>query len=335
MQIRTSIFYILFSFLAVLFAANAGFAENPSAEEAPAAETKPEEANVPESKLSETPSEVPPEQSSVEEYIEETRHILSKRVLRLADSVDSLFGDKRADDLRNKSTLRVSQRYFTKDGVTGGENLQATLNLYLPNLKKIENRLSKKISETLEKENNVGGPGTTLEKEENPWSLSQEHGVVVAVPVDYFFRFRLRHDFLARKFVNPFYIQVGWSKSNEWQEVNSLTSDYAITRDLLFRFVNEIDWGMTSNSLGSIHGPSLIRQISPTDGISFDLRLNNALEGHDFDSYRASVGSTYRRLLPNGWIFLELNPELAWERSSHFKPLYNFYLKVELVFGNI
>lgn len=271
-----------------------------------------------------------------EEYIEETRQVLTKRVFRLADSIDSLFGDKRADDKRNKSTLRVSQRFFTKDGVTGGENVQATLNLYLPNLKRLENRMKKKFSDTLESEKKDEAGGEDVEqKEENPWSLNQENGVILAVPVDYFFRLRLRRDFVTKTFINPFYVQVGWSKSNEWEEVNSITSDYAVTRNLLFRFVNEIDWGMTNNTLGSVHGPSLIHQISTTDAISYDLRLNNIFEDHTIYSNRASLGSTYRRLLPNGWVFLELNPELAWERETHFKPLYNFFVKFEFVFGSI
>lgn len=298
-------------------------------------------AEVTTAKKKEKPKPAKPQGTSTEafpgeEYIEETRQVLTKRVFRLADSIDSLFGDKRADDKRNKSTLRVSQRFFTKDGVTGGENIQATLNLYLPNLKRLENRMKEKFSETMESEKKESANEDEVEqKEENPWSLNQENGVILAVPVDYFFRLRLRRDFVTKTFINPFYVQVGWSKSNEWEEVNSITSDYAVTRNLLFRFVNEIDWGMTNNTLGSVHGPSLIHQISATDAISYDLRLNNILEGHTIYSNRASLGSTYRRLLPNGWVFLELNPELAWERETHFKPLYNFFVKFEFVFGSI
>lgn len=277
-----------------------------------------------------------------EEYVEETRQILTNRVLRLADSIDSLFGDKRADDKRNKSTLRVNQRFFVKDGVSGGDDIQATLNLYLPNLKRWETRLKEKFSKSMqgEERNTSSTKNEDFKRDEledeNPWGLNQENGVILATPIDYFARLRLRRDFLTtRAFVNSFYVQVGWSKRKEWEEVNSLTSDYAINRSLLFRFVNEIDWGMTDKSLSTIHGPSLIQEISKTDGISYDLRLSTVLEGHDVYSNKASLGSTYRRLLPNGWIFLELNPELAWEREAHFKPLYNFFVKFEFVFGNI
>lgn len=285
------------------------------------------------------PQEPAPEAFPGEVYLEETRQILSDRVLRLADSIDSLFGDKRADDKKNKSTLRVTQRFFTKDGVTGGEDIQATLNLYLPNLKQLETRMKEKFADTFDsksdEETEPVDEAVVEQKEPNPWSLNQENGVILANPIDYFARLRLRRDFLSKTFSNSFYVQVGWSKKSEWEEVNSLTSDYALSRNLLFRFVNEVDWGMTNNSLGSVHGPSLIHQISTTEAISYDLRLSNLLEGHIIYSDRASLGSTYRRLLPNGWIFIELNPELAWERGTHFRPLYNFFVKFEFLFGSI
>lgn len=327
MRRRTYIFY--FFFLGFLFLSHTALAETDTHHK----KRKPAKVQAPP-----TP---PPESYPGEEYVEETRQILTNRVLRLADSIDSLFGDKRADDKRNKSTLRVNQRFFVKDGVSGGEDIQATLNLYLPNLKRWETRLKEKFSRSIQSEErnisstNEDEPKKVEPEEENPWSLNQENGVILATPIDYFARLRLRREFLTKTFVNSFYVQVGWSKRKEWEEVNSLTSDYAINRSLLFRLVNEIDWGMTDKSLSSVHGPSLIQEISKTDGISYDLRLSTVLEGHDIYSSRASLGSTYRRLLPNGWIFLELNPELAWERETHFKPLYNFFVKFEFVFGNI
>ncbi|MGZ3769443.1 MAG: hypothetical protein ACXVCP_13040 [Bdellovibrio sp.] len=271
-----------------------------------------------------------------ETYVEDTRKILTSQVLGLANRLDSLFGDKRADDIRDKSTLRVSQRFFTKDGVTGGEDIQATLNLYLPNLKRWEERIKKKFADTVETaQTSSTGAANNSPKEESPWNFNEESGIILAAPLDYFSRLRLRREFVSPLFVHSFYVQVGWSKRNEWQEVNSLTTGWSISKDLLFRFVNEVDWGMTDKSLGSVHGPSLIKQISGTEAISANLRLNTVLQGHDFYSDRASLFSVYRRLLPNGWIFLELNPEIAWEAGTNFRPLYNFFVKFEFVFGSI
>lgn len=277
----------------------------------------------------------PPAEESIfsKAYIEETQKNVSTRVLRLADQIDSFFGDKRADDKNNTSTLRVSQRYYVKDGMTGAEDISATLNLYLPNLESIRDNLEKKLTPE-EKKDEEDGVDEGAPKEENPWTLNQESGVVVANPINYFARLRLRRDFLADKFIHSFYEQVGWSKRNEWEEQTSLTSDYAINRELLFRFINQKDWAMTNNLLGTTHGPSLLQQISDTDAISYDFRFNTLFEGDALYGNRVSLSSLYRTQTSIKWIFLELNPEIAWERETHFHVQYNFYLRIELVFGN-
>jgi hypothetical protein len=268
----------------------------------------------------------------VEEYIEDTRQTVSTRVLRLADSIDTLFGDKKADDQKNQSTLRISQRYFHKDGVTGGEDVAVTLNLHLPNLQKLEEKIKNKFkSKPAEGTGGNGGPA----EPESPWTFNQESGVVIANPINYFARLRLRRDFLTEKWVHSFYEQVGWSKTNEWEEETSFNSDYALTRSLLFRFANLKSWAMTDDILKSSHGPSLLQQLSEHEAISYDLRLNTLVEDHALYGDSVTLGSLYRTRLPVGWIFLDLNPEIAWERKTNFRVQYNFYLRVELVFGNI
>ncbi|WII72069.1 hypothetical protein QJS83_16530 [Bdellovibrio sp. 22V] len=272
--------------------------------------------------------------SSSEIYLEETRKTVSARVFRLADKIDSLFGDRRYDDRRNKSTLRVGERFFYKDGTTGAENPEVTLNLYLPNLQKIMDRFKSSIAETIE-----SGDAQSIEpgayNRESPWDLNTESGLVVANPLNYYGRLRLRRDFLIEKTNNSFYVQVGWSKSNEWEQQMAITTDYAINRDLLFRFLNQEDWSMTNETLGTTHGPSLLQQISEVSAISYDLRYITAIENDAIYSKRAFLGATYRRQLDMKWIFIEINPELAWERETNFKPLYNFFFKVEFFFGHI
>lgn len=264
-----------------------------------------------------------------EEYLEDTRQTVVGQVNRLADRIDSLFGNRRYDDRYNKSTLRISQESYLLDGVPGADSPSVSLNLHLPQLKELEQRLWKKMTPTPS-----AGSSSNEKKEPNPWRLNQETGVVVALPIDYFLRLRLSKDFQAGYFLNSFYEQVGWSKKNEWVEKTSLTSDYAISSELLFRFINEKEWKMTDHEVHTIHGPSLLHQLSAISGISYDLRYSTALEGQDFYSDRVSLSSTYRTQFKLPWIFVELKPELAWERETRFRALYNFYVKFEFVFGN-
>lgn len=293
---------------------------------------------VPPAPPEEAPSTIVEDLIVAEKYIEETQKNVSQRVLRLADSIDSFFGDKRSDDQKNTSTFRISQRYFHKDGVTGGEDISATLNLHLPNLEKMEEDFKEKFRSKTKSEDGTDTVEDEIpeeEKEVSPWSLNQESGIVVANPLNYFARLRLRRDFVTDLFVHSFYEQVGWSKANEWEEETSLNSDYAISRDLLFRFSNIKYWAMTNHNFSTSHGPSILQKLTDIAAISYDFRVNTVVENDALYGDSMRLSSLYRTQLPIGWIYLDLNPEIAWERATNFRVQYNFYLRLELVFGHV
>nr|BFD65329.1 hypothetical protein HAGR004_03510 [Bdellovibrio sp. HAGR004] len=268
-------------------------------------------------------------------YLEGTRELLSSRVIRLSESVDSLFGNARADDQKNTSTLRVSQTYYIRRGNLGADDPGTSLNLFLPNLKRWERAVQDKIQ--LPKPG-AGSAGTSssseADTEERLWDLNSETGLVVAIPVNYFARLRLRRNFLWGYFENSFFEQIGWSKKDEWEERTSLTTDYAISRDLLFRFVNEANWAMTNRDFDTHHGPSLIRTLSEDSALSQDFRYNTKLIGSAMYSESFVLSSTFTQRLPMQWIYLKTTPSLSWSREDGFTPAWALYMTVELVFGN-
>ena len=69
--------------------------------------------------------------------------------------------------------------------------------------------------------------------------------------------------------------------------------------------------------------------------MSYDARFFTLEENHLLYGEKLSVGTTYRSRLPVGWIYMDINPELAWERQTGFVPLYNLFFRIELVFGNL
>ncbi|UXR65516.1 hypothetical protein EZJ49_04515 [Bdellovibrio bacteriovorus] len=268
-------------------------------------------------------------------YLEGTRELLSSRVIRLSESVDSLFGNTRADDQKNTSTLRVSQTYYIRRGNLGADDPGTSLNLFLPNLKRWE----KAVQDKMQLPQRNGGSADeavvpAAEEEERLWDLNSETGLVVAIPVNYFARLRLRRSFLLGYFENSFFEQIGWSKKDEWEERTSLTTDYAFSRDLLFRFVNEANWAMTNRDFDTHHGPSLIRTLSEHSALSQDFRYNTKLIGRAIYSESFVLSSTFTQRMPMQWIYVKTTPSLSWSRSDGFTPAWALYMTVELVFGN-
>ncbi|GEM_PF-5078218 len=270
------------------------------------------------------------EEAKSRDYLEETREGVTNRVIRLANTVDSLFGSTRAVDEYEGSTLRVTQRYFLKDRDLGAEDVEASLNLKLPNLEHAEDKFRESIF--------IPGQTTTGEgsgglKKKSTWDFTQESGIRVSIPISYFARLRARRDFFTGQMVHHFYEQVGWDSRNQWEEKTSLISDYAINSSLLFRLLNEKDWAMTAGNVTSAHGPSLIYQIDDSSAASFDMRLFTGLHGRAIYTDNYTVGTTYRKVLPIEWMYVQLNPEISWPREKNFAGQWAVYLQLELLFG--
>ncbi|WP_235046218.1 hypothetical protein [Bdellovibrio bacteriovorus] len=257
---------------------------------------------------------------------------MSNRVIRLSESVDALFGNTRADDARNTSTLRVSQTYYVRDGELGSEDMSTSLNLYLPNFQKWEKSIRDKYFSR--KDTGEESGLDTEEQAQRYWDLNTEAGLVVTIPVNYFVKLRLRRNFLLGIFENSFYEEFRWSKKDEWEETTSLTTDYAFNRDLLFRFINEANWAMTNERFGTHHGPSLIQTFTADSALSYDFRFNTKMEGYSLYGDSLVLSSTYTQRTSIDWIYLKTTPEIAWARKDDFAPVMTLYLKVDLIFGD-
>ncbi|ASD65151.1 hypothetical protein [Bdellovibrio bacteriovorus] len=265
-------------------------------------------------------------------YLEDTRASLSNRVIRLSESVDALFGNTRADDARNTSTLRVSQTYYVRDGDLGAEDVSTSLNLYLPNFQKWEKSIRDKYFSR--SDSGAEGALNTEQQAQRYWDLNTEAGLVVTIPVNYFVKLRLRRNFLMGIFENSFYQEFRWSKKDEWEETTSLTTDYAFNRDLLFRFINEANWAMTNERFGTHHGPSLIQTFTADSALSYDFRFNTKMEGYSLYGDSLVLSSTYTQRTGIDWIYLKTTPEISWGRKDDFAPVMTLYLKVDLIFGD-
>lgn len=274
----------------------------------------------------------PAVQNAGRAYLENTHQLLTSRVIRLSESVDSLFGNPRADDARNTSTLRVSQTYYVSNGELGADSLSTSLNLYLPNFQEWEKSLREKYFSRPQREDGMLGPGE--EEPQRYWDLNTEAGIVATIPINYFAKLRLRRNFLMGVFENSFYQEFRWSKKDEWEETTSLTTDYAFNRELLFRFINEATWEMTNEQFGTHHGPSLIRTITADSALSLDFRFHTKVEGSSLYGDSLVLSSTYTQRTGIDWIYLKTTPEVAWARQEGFAPIVTLYIKVDLIFGD-
>lgn len=291
--------------------------------------------DVPESQVEGAPKPAVPSKPLINQaadYLSSSQEGISDRVIILANEVDTLFGNTRALDEYYESTLRVDQKSYVNSIGKSSYDIQTNLDLILPNWKHTEEKIQRWWSGDDKNDQKV----TRKEfKELNPWEVTHGVGVRLARPMAYNARWRGSRNFLTGNVVHHFYEQLSWDSDRLWEEVTSLTSDYALNRNLLLRFVNEADWGVSDRYFNTFHGPSLIYTISKGSLTSFDARVITTTERNLLytDNYTTSI--TYRSSLhPLDWMFIQITPELSWPRLQHFTAVWTLYVNLEIVFGS-
>ena len=265
---------------------------------------------------------------------------LGNEVNSLANRIDSYFGQQRADDEKSGSTLRLSPQLGISEFATPRPALDMRLNLHLSTVEK----WGRDATDYVFKDNSADSNGEVNEpigdelSHYSPkiegWTQSVEtHAAGLAPPV-YGLLFRARKSYEWRKWINRVWISTGWQSDSLWENNANFTSDYAVSKTLLFRFFNQWTYNMSSSLQTTSHGPSWYHTVSDKLSFSYDFRANMAVESGAWvlDNYSAAM--TIRRMLKRNWIFLEIDPSVDFGRTYSFQRQLAVFAKVEFVFGN-
>lgn len=272
---------------------------------------------------------------------------ISDDLVRLADTVDEIFGEPRATDQVNRTSLRLTN-FYTFTG--RGDDLKGTevrLNLKLPILE----RRSRELTEPLRYDNQEQGktsilnpkgpflfqPKSLIDRvhEKTKWSLRAEPGVKISSRSSFFEKARATKSFFTGRFVHNFSQEVSWDSRVAWQETTLLENDFALNDRLLLRFTNQGDWQISQTHFHGYHGPSLIQKLNDISALSYGAQLMTQVENARWyaDTYTLSVN--YRRSVYSNWAFLDLTPALVFEKVQGFKGMTNFTARLEFLFGAI
>lgn len=287
------------------------------------------------------PSEKAPRRSP-QEMLDETQARISRRLIQLANRLDSFFGEKRADDELNRSSVRLLYDYRVRDEKRPIDETEVRFNIRLPNLERLF-RLS--VSKNDEAPTaSSGGPqansSQTLAPPQlsgdarEPWRFRADAGLNVNFPPVVFARSRLRKNWHAAPFIHRFVGEVGWFSDQGWGQNNSLFHDYALRKNLLFRFVHDQSWQITIKEFRTTHGPSLLQTLTDQDALSYNARVATQAEGIWFAS-NYSLSVSYRRNLTGDWLFGEIVPTLDFPRAERFRRAPSILLRIESLFAQL
>jgi len=274
---------------------------------------------------------------------------LSSRVETLSRRLDNFFGENRSYEEANDSYLQVRGSLILDQDETffNGEfraklslpNLSRHLRFVLENRKVNEDRTSPRIttgdanlSDSLDESRFFAGLEFGLEEFQH-WKLTVLPGFKLD-DLDPTVRFRARRQSgLHNGWQNRLTLTPAWFESKGWEASVGFDLERIVLEDALFRSSTGAFWEeededqYTFGQLFQIIDP-LNRNESLAYEIGMAVRTQPDLED---ESYFGSV--RYRRNVHQGWMFVELKPQLLFERDNDFDADPSLVLTLEVLIG--
>ncbi|MBU2643794.1 hypothetical protein KKI24_03740 [bacterium] len=294
-----------------------------------------------------------------ENFVDNTHATISKKITRLATSLDSLLGTQRVDDKINKTKIRLSTVTTIYESKSSTTEANIKLNLTLPNTEK---RFQLVIENYYDK-NEDGSPidsrtptSTSIPRKESAgaqqptdWSLATalryitsftgfrttfDAGVRFTSVVQIFSRLRLQRDFPMGKWVFRPAEQFDWIYDEGLSSSTDIDFDRRLNEKWLFRLLNNMSWNDREDIYNFTNGPSFYQTVNERTGLSYNIRVQSSdTPRYEVNNYVVSVG--LRQLLYQNWFFWTVVPAVSFPRELNFYRTPSLTIRFEAIFGRI
>ncbi len=289
----------------------------------------------------ELPVETPLE-STEPDLLTRSHSLISLNFVRLADRLDSFFGETRADDEINSSSIRINHGYTLRMEKDPVQETNIRINLRLKNLEnlfKFSIERNEKTAEEIAKES-VEKPSTDslpirpvedIEKE--PWRFRMDAGLNANIPPSIFARSRLRKNWNMPWMIQRFTEELTWSSEIGWIQTTSILHDKQLSPISLLRFSNNQNWQITGKTFSTSHGPSILQNLTEDDALSYSMSIQTTVIDSVWANSNYQIGVFYRRNLKDFWLFAEVGPAIDFPRIERFRRAPSILFRLETFFS--
>lgn len=267
--------------------------------------------------------------------------LISLRLVRLADQLDSFFGETRADDEINKSSIRINHGYTFRMEKEPLQRTNVRINLRLKNLENlfkfsVEKNEKAPLEPTQLPQSTAPNapplrPVEDIEAE--PWRFRMDAGLNANIPPNVFARSRLRKNWNWPWVIQRFTEELTWSSELGWIQTTTLFHDKQLSSISLLRFTNEQNWQISEKTFQTSHGPSILQNLTEHDALSYNLRVQTTVIDSIWANSNYQVGVFYRRNLKDFWLFGEIGPAIDFPRMERFRRAPSILFRLETFFS--
>jgi hypothetical protein len=170
--------------------------------------------------------------------------------------------------------------------------------------------------------------------ERERWNFSVRPGVKLSDPIETFIKLRFRRNQpVGEKWLSRGTVEVGFYSERGWENEYKLDFERDVGSDNFFRSTSTVLWREDfpgNQLLGQAF--QLTHFIDRRQLVSFEVSTSAETRPNLHDmSYFSSI--RYRRNIHRGWLFLEIKPQVTWERVNDFEADPALVLSLEVLFG--
>jgi hypothetical protein len=280
-----------------------------------------------------SPAEDPEERYT---FLDKTHTLISTRLNYVANRLDAFFANERADDELGRSRIRIRTNARLRERARAKTDLEFRLNLRLPHL---EERFKLEYFKEMEKERKqleaqkVKKEALEISELDDKWKFRADAGANINIPPQLFTRTRLRKNFYGGSFIYRFVEEFSWFSDDGWIERTSIDTDYTIDEKILFRFINNKEWRITSKDFRTNHGPTVLQRVSDDEALSYNLIMSTLIDQGPWHVENYNLNVNYRRNLYDNWLFMDVIPGLDFPKEWSFRRTPYIFIQFEALFG--
>lgn len=292
----------------------------------------------------------PKPEPTIAEMLDQLHTDIGYEIVESANSIDSFFVNERVIDGRNQTNFRIINTASMVEHHGFGNKAAFRLRLRLPKLQeKVQFELGQ--DDDTNRNTNITWNTSTFRDQERStragFSFFKDiltlqskltGGARYRSGIVPFANFRLSRDIpITQKAKISFFNDTFADTKDKTGNRSTLYFDYALKKNLLFRWLNEGTYRDLDDSFQTLNGLALYQQLSQRRSISYlaavtglSPKFNSSFYAND---YRASI--TYRQLIYKNYIYFEYAPGVSFPKDIDFKSQMEFLFRIEIIFGKI
>ena len=279
-------------------------------------------------------------------FLDKPQEVISSGVETMARNMDEFFSDDKVFYESSGTYLRLRADAIWNEGGDIGYKGDIRLKLRLPHTKRklkfvFQSDLNERPDEVtaqtdntpieaVEEKDYFAGLQTTV-GDKDGWQFKPSLGIRLSSTIDPFVRFRFRRNYEFTKWSIRWHETPYWFDSFGWGFDSYLEFNRKITDKDLFRAATFARWTNEINQFEMSQTFSMYHTLSKRRAISYYAGVYGISEPTVFATHYA-LGLTYRQNIHKGYLFLELIPQIRYEKTNDFHADHSLTLRLEMIF---